>query len=473
MTISYSQELIKYSNDNVAILMNGVFPSDDQANTYFSLRTDYFINGNGNRSERFKLDILNHEWYTIDSTSYIANGTEDLISIVASNGYKKNGKIYFSQCYTVANEDSLNIFRLYSIDMYSKSLTIEFQDSFEMDFLYSDIINVIGSDSSDFLIIPCYFYSFYHEEDIVRKSYFFNTLSGTCINSKRSIRDIDFPVDSMVIQPREDKIFRYYPQSNRLEAYLNKKIYDFLPIQGFTNITDQNIYMSGRPSLSAIWYNRYNLVSDSFTEKRYFPSIENTCIWPPFGFTDMRSIGGKQIIGYTVRDSLLCGTTEPGSVNSPPNEYGIYIMDQNLAICDTVSFFPDFYYISTVQNNLNDSIVTLSGQIYRKPINGNSIIAGFVRIINLAQYCKEASAKSIDMAKVHIWPNPTSGEININYSGQTIDRVEVTDIRGNQVQLGHYVHNLSKVNLRGLTPGVYILHIQCNGSSFHKKVILN
>lgn len=72
-----------------------------------------------------------------------------------------------------------------------------------------------------------------------------------------------------------------------------------------------------------------------------------------------------------------------------------------------------------------------------------------------------------------IYPNPTDDIININ-SSELISSVQITDMLGNWLYSDiNLKAGDSRLNLSGLSPGIYILKINCKENIYIKKIIKN
>ena len=111
-------------------------------------------------------------------------------------------------------------------------------------------------------------------------------------------------------------------------------------------------------------------------------------------------------------------------------------------------------YIDTIQGYLNPRIVCALG------------LTGCVSTVGITE--------STNATDVHIFPNPSSTDINFSLVGyNTIQKVELYDITGRMVK---QVSGLNTQNFilerAGLSPGIYITKIQLNKGAITKKIVV-
>lgn len=83
---------------------------------------------------------------------------------------------------------------------------------------------------------------------------------------------------------------------------------------------------------------------------------------------------------------------------------------------------------------------------------------------------QSVSASEIENAKQVLFPNPTTGSIQV-VNGQAISRYYVVDLTGKTVQSG--ILNNNQIDMSSLTSGVYLVQLQQqNGNQITQKVIL-
>ncbi|MCR5065835.1 MAG: T9SS type A sorting domain-containing protein [Bacteroidales bacterium] len=74
-----------------------------------------------------------------------------------------------------------------------------------------------------------------------------------------------------------------------------------------------------------------------------------------------------------------------------------------------------------------------------------------------------------DEVKIELYPNSTNGPLNIN-SSETISRVEVYNIYGQQVRNVETGSTSVQLNLSELVAGTYILNIHTSSGVTHKRI---
>jgi len=88
------------------------------------------------------------------------------------------------------------------------------------------------------------------------------------------------------------------------------------------------------------------------------------------------------------------------------------------------------------------------------------------------------NTNDIDFTDLAIYPNPSNGTININFTPTTASNVSVSliDIRGRQISTKEFETNGSifnqTINYNGLDTGIYFVRISTNGKNQTKKLII-
>lgn len=81
-------------------------------------------------------------------------------------------------------------------------------------------------------------------------------------------------------------------------------------------------------------------------------------------------------------------------------------------------------------------------------------------------------SKNIGSSSLSIFPNPTSGVVNININDKTIDKVEVVDALGNTVLSAEYDDNEVSIDLTKFGTGVYFVKVTSEDDTVVEKVVL-
>jgi hypothetical protein len=72
---------------------------------------------------------------------------------------------------------------------------------------------------------------------------------------------------------------------------------------------------------------------------------------------------------------------------------------------------------------------------------------------------------------IQIYPNPTSGKINV--SGSNINRIEVLSLEGEVIELREPDSSSMTLDFSAKTKGIYILRIATLTKVIFKKIVLN
>jgi hypothetical protein len=75
----------------------------------------------------------------------------------------------------------------------------------------------------------------------------------------------------------------------------------------------------------------------------------------------------------------------------------------------------------------------------------------------------------INKMMINIYPNPAFNEITVD--GENINQVSLYDLKGNIISDAPKANNSIKIDVSGLTSGIYIIRIQTNKKVIVKKII--
>lgn len=82
------------------------------------------------------------------------------------------------------------------------------------------------------------------------------------------------------------------------------------------------------------------------------------------------------------------------------------------------------------------------------------------------------SSPEIGASSLHVFPNPTTGEVNIA-SSSVVQKIEVFSVSGKLIRQIFPRNSSSTLSLTGLKTGIYLLRIQTNNQLYNKKVVKN
>ncbi len=125
---------------------------------------------------------------------------------------------------------------------------------------------------------------------------------------------------------------------------------------------------------------------------------------------------------------------------------------------------------TSVSLNSNGTVVAIGA-----PINGGiSVQAGHVRVFQLST----TDVTSIPTKTISIYPNPTSGLINLEFTGastslnaSSIQKLTLYDITGKQLVEKLEVNQHETIDLSGFTNGIYILRIEADCEVFTTRIV--
>ena len=76
--------------------------------------------------------------------------------------------------------------------------------------------------------------------------------------------------------------------------------------------------------------------------------------------------------------------------------------------------------------------------------------------------------------QINIWPNPAAAEVNIQFAANDVSskKVLLFDMNGRQIKKMNAVSNQLKIDVSGLSKGIYILNIiSANGETTEKIMV--
>jgi hypothetical protein len=117
----------------------------------------------------------------------------------------------------------------------------------------------------------------------------------------------------------------------------------------------------------------------------------------------------------------------------------------------------------SVSLSSNGSVVAIGAYLN----DGNGTFAGHVRVYNFLEVGIEALKQ---MCK-SIYPNPTTGIINFDFSYLEVQKITISDIVGKQLIEKTKIQSTEQIDLSGFDSGIYIISIQTACEAFATKVI--
>lgn len=157
------------------------------------------------------------------------------------------------------------------------------------------------------------------------------------------------------------------------------------------------------------------------------------------------------------------------------NRYVVKIAENLVKSSSIITDYADVTYSSYNKISLRPPFSNRGGSVFRGRIlscqNSNVITPSD------GTACQKASenttyTKNIGSSSLSIFPNPTSGVVNININDKTIDKVEVVDALGNTVLSAEYDDNEVSIDLTKFGTGVYFVKVTSEDDTVVEKVVL-
>jgi hypothetical protein len=221
-----------------------------------------------------------------------------------------------------------------------------------------------------------------------------------------------------------------------------------------SNITqcgDQNVTLNGSGALVYTWNN-------GVTNGAAFNS--------PFG-TTAYIVTGVDGSGCSNTDIVLV------TINTIP----VATITQVDAL--TLSASPASESYQWVDCATNTPLFGENNAIFNASVNGSYSV-----IVTSSEGCSDTSACvvidevslnsiSSENKEVSLAPNPTNGDVYVNFNSLENVAITIYDAQGKLVKVLNNVSNGMNLELNNVEPGVYMVHISSNGSNFIERVVKN
>lgn len=157
------------------------------------------------------------------------------------------------------------------------------------------------------------------------------------------------------------------------------------------------------------------------------------------------------------------------------NRYVVKFAENLVKSSSIITDYADVTYSSYNKISLRPPFSNRGGSVFRGRIlscqNSNVITPSD------GTACQKASenttyTKNIGSSSLSIFPNPTSGVVNININDKTIDKVEVVDALGNTVLSVECDNNEISIDLAKFGTGVYFVKVSSESDTVVEKVVL-
>jgi hypothetical protein len=157
------------------------------------------------------------------------------------------------------------------------------------------------------------------------------------------------------------------------------------------------------------------------------------------------------------------------------------IVEDTVTICNggnaTVAFPFNSCDVSW-SNGDNDSICNISGialgigthSIYMSAFD-NLNVEYTDSVVVIVQSCLSTNENELD-EMISIYPNPTSNELNFNFSNGLINSVILIDITGKIIHTENFIGASGKMNIDSFTPGIYQVMINSELGTQTQKIII-
>ena len=459
---SFGQEILLHSYSNVAIKVNGAFATRNGG--YVIHYSDFYMDSFGLRKSKTKLLELDESYNITEGLDLGTNEADGDIGFRGSNCLLRGDRILNVKCSVSPVEDNVLKFSIHAFDLVQKTETLLKEGQIIWDYPISQDVEcvLIGSRDSPFLLVN---FILLGNGKAKQTSFVFNPEDNNLMQLPKYVNNASSPLDSSLIVI-DGKIRKYFPFDDQYEPIVSKNVLTGIYSRStFSNVTDDKFFVGGYLPGPSIWAGIYN-ANTEYTDTIIIKSVGiDRCYANAFLYSEFEPVQGKYLVAYSVLDPRIC--EQPpilgflGYLDSPPNEYGVLVLDEWLNICDTLKFVADQYRIIYQQFVFEGGGMALTGQVYDEEFN--SIRKAFVHFIRLDSICGLNKIDNYyEKSYAKIYPNPTKDNVNIEVSEAGKFHVIVYDILGKQ-QIGLNLALPENISTKKLTPGLYILELWKDG----------
>ena len=223
---------------------------------------------------------------------------------------------------------------------------------------------------------------------------------------------------------------------------------------------------------------------DTSGQVRFSPA--ETTVWLTDGYGDyvrhfIRAMAAYPAIAPAYANHLLGSTSIVTHINYQPQEIKYNVYDTISTETLRLTSAPMQVKVEGVPTNPVSSLTNQGWQFTPLPGGGGSLKVIHIGGNNIDIILYPTSVDNVQQKelKLEIYPNPTSGIVNINYTvaGAQSVMIEVSDMTGKKVKEinanAHNSDNLEKINVSDLQAGIYTVRLTTqDGSEIVKKLVL-
>ena len=214
--------------------------------------------------------------------------------------------------------------------------------------------------------------------------------------------------------------------SNPGSAYIFRKGVDINVKQNTTNIADAGSFSFGE-----------------------VPFGENSGV---ITFT-IENIGGSNLILSGSPQIAVSGTNAAD-----------FIIDQTLVVSPVLPFSSTTFTITFTPLASGSRSAVIS-------IANNDVDENPYNFTVLGTYLPNADVKSLSSLNISIYPNPTSGIVNFDFSDNTIQQIKISDLAGKTIFNKSNPQQKESIDLSGFATGVYFINVQTDDQTFSVKMM--
>jgi len=130
-----------------------------------------------------------------------------------------------------------------------------------------------------------------------------------------------------------------------------------------------------------------------------------------------------------------------------------------VTFCVLISFHLYSQDISSINSGSisNNNLIYTVGEIFVLPVSdSDAASSGIIGTVSVIEFLTTGTNEIISDNKIDVYPNPTTGSINLKSNNQEVNKVYIYDIMGQLVgfvKLG----NSQQVDLKYLESGIYLI----------------
>jgi hypothetical protein len=222
---------------------------------------------------------------------------------------------------------------------------------------------------------------------------------------------------------------------------------------------------------------------DTSGQVRFSPA--ETSVWLTDGYGDyvrhfLRAMAAYPTIAPSYANHLLGSTSVVTNISYQPQEIKYNVYDTISTETLRLTSAPMEVKVEGVPTNPVSSLANQGWQFNPLPGGGGSLKVTHIggNNIDITLYPASISPISANTIKMDVYPNPTSGQVNISYTlshAQPV-QIEITDMTGQKLKeinaTAHSAENTQSIDVSALRSGIYTVRLLTQDGEMVKRMVL-